>query len=445
MKNILKNRKANDWYISGSGNFDAKLNGNDNSHFKHLRKESLNRLAQTDFPTLKTEEWKYTNLNKILSEDFVHASSVEKQMLLEKDISSFSSENFDNHLLVFINGIFSAELSELSDLPKNVFVGSLSEGLKLKDEIVKDHLDKLLKNKTAFDHLNSSYIIDGFFAFIPDGTVLEKPIQILNISGHSSELTFNTPRNLILAGKNSQATIIEKYIGVEGSKYFTNCASEIFVDENAIVDLYKIELENENSFHIGRTEVIQREKSVFSHYNFSFGGSIVRNDINSKLDGENIECNFNGLYIGRNDQHLDNHTFIDHAKPNCLSNELYKGILDENSHGVFSGKILVDKDAQKTNAYQSNKTILLSEDSSIDTKPQLEIYADDVKCSHGATIGHLDETALFYILSRGIPEEKAKSMLITAFAEDVVSKVKIKPLQDKLNHLIFEHLNRVEI
>jgi len=445
MKSIVKSRKANYWYVSVSESFEAKLNGNDNSFFQSFRKDALNQLSITDFPTLKTEEWKYTNLNKILSTEFPHASSVEKFELTKKDIDKFKEKDFDHHLLVFVNGIFSEELSEVHDLPKNIFVGSLNEGTELENEIVKNHLGKLIKDKTAFDHLNDSYIIDGSFIVIPDGVILEKPIQILNLSGHPNELTFNTPRNLILVGKNSQVSIINKYVGIEGSKYFTNSVSEIFVDENAIVDIYKIELENDNSYHIERTEVYQRVNSVFSHYNFTFGGSIVRNDINSKLDDENIECNFDGLYIGKNDQHFDNHTFIDHAKPNCNSNELYKGILDDSSHGVFSGKILVDKDAQKTNAYQSNKTILLSEDASIDTKPQLEIYADDVKCSHGATVGHLDETALFYILSRGIPEEKAKSMLITAFAEDVVSKVKIKELKDKLNHLIFEHLNRVEI
>ncbi len=445
MKNIEKNRKTNDWFISVSDNFEAKLNGKDNSFLKNYRKDALHQLSVTEFPTLKTEEWKYTNLNKILNTEFLHASSVEEIELTKTDINKFRSEDFDHHLLIFKNGIFSEELSEVSDLPKNVVVGSLNDGLKFKDEIVKNHLGELIKNKTAFDHLNDAYMIDGSFIVIPDGVVFEKPIQILNISGHKNELTFNTPRNLILVGKNSQVSIINKYVGIEESKYFTNGVSEIYVDENALVDIYKIELENENSFHIERTEVYQRANSVFSHYNFSFGGSIVRNDINSKLNDENIECNFNGLYIGKTDQHFDNHTFIDHAKPNCNSNELYKGILDDSSHGVFSGKILVDKDAQQTNAYQSNKTILLSKDASIDTKPQLEIYADDVKCSHGATVGHLDETALFYILSRGIPEEKAKSMLISAFAEDVVAKVKINPLKDNLNHLIFEHLNRVEI
>lgn len=445
MKSIVKNRKANDWYISLSENFEAKLNGNDNSFLKGLRNDALKQLAVTDFPTLKTEEWKYTNLNRVLNKEFVHASSAEKVELTKEDVDSFKAEDFDYYLLAFVNGIFSEEFSDVSKFPKNIFVGSLNDGIQSGNEFIKNYLGKQIENKTAFDHLNDAYMLDGAFVIIPDGAILEKPIQILNISGHTKELTFNTPRNLIMVGKNSQASIFFKYAGIGEKKYFTNSITEIFVDENALVNIYKIELEDVESYHIERTEIYQKANSVFNHYNFTFGGSLVRNDINSKMDDENIECHLNGLYIGRDDQHFDNHTFIDHAKPNCYSNELYKGILDDKAHGVFSGKILVDKDAQKTNAYQSNKTILLSKDASIDTKPQLEIYADDVKCSHGATVGHLDETALFYILSRGIPEEKAKSMLITAFAEDVVSKIKIKELKEKLNHLIFEHLNRVEV
>jgi len=445
MKSVVKNRKANDWYVSLMESFEAKLNGKDNSFLKDLRKSAIDKLAATDFPTLKTEEWKYTNLNRVLKNEFIHAASVEKVDLVKEDVDKFKAEDFEYHLLVFINGIFSEELSEVGELPKNVFAGSLNDEIQSDNKIVKNYLGKQIENKTAFDHLNDAYMLDGAFVSIPDGTVLEKPIQVLNISGHKNELTFNTPRNLIVAGKNAQASIFFKYVGIEGNKYFTNSVTEIFVDESAMVNVYKIELEDVESYHIERTEIYQKANSIFNHYNFTFGGSLVRNDINSIMDDENIECHLNGLYIGRDSQHFDNHTFIDHAKPNCYSNELYKGILDDKAHGVFSGKILVDKDAQKTNAYQSNKTILLSEEASIDTKPQLEIYADDVKCSHGATVGHLDETALFYILSRGIPEEKAKSMLITAFAEDVVSKVKISELKDKLNHLIFEHLNRVEV
>jgi Fe-S cluster assembly protein SufD len=204
-------------------------------------------------------------------------------------------------------------------------------------------------------------------------------------------------------------------------------------------------LDNDDSYHVEKTDVLQARDSQFKHFNFTFGGKLVRNDINAELSDENIECTLNGLYIANDSQHFDNSTFIDNAKPHSVSNELYKGILDDNSRGVFTGKILVAKDAQLTNAYQNNNTILLSENARVDTKPQLEIYADDVKCTHGATVGQLDESALFYILTRGIPKEKAKSMLITAFAESVVAEMSIPELKEEINHLIFQHLNRDEI
>jgi len=215
--------------------------------------------------------------------------------------------------------------------------------------------------------------------------------------------------------------------------------------KNANLDLFKVQNENNNSYHIDTTNAEQNRDSIFSHYSMSFGGGIVRNDINSILKDEHSLCNYYGLSLGNESQHIDNHTLVDHAAPDCDSNELYKGILDDNARGVFNGKIMVRKDAQRTNAYQSNKTVLLSKNSNIDTKPQLEIYADDVKCSHGATVGHLDDLALFYVRSRGIPEELAKSMLIRAFANDVVEKVKIESLRNKLNHMIFAHLQRIEI
>jgi len=250
---------------------------------------------------------------------------------------------------------------------------------------------------------------------------------------------------LIMAGKNSQVSIIANYRGSGSQKYFNNAVTEIFIGENSIVDLYKIQNEKDDSYHIEKVQALQKKNSVFNHYNLNFGGAIVRNDINSLLDDENTETHFYGLYLAHGNQHVDNHTFADHAKPNCMSNELYKGILDDNARGVFNGKIMVRKDAQKTNAYQSNKTILLSRTAKIDTKPQLEIFADDVKCSHGTTVGQLDEESEFYIKSRGVPQELAKSMLIRAFANDVIEKIKIEPLKEQLNHMIFEHLHRVEI
>ena len=270
-------------------------------------------------------------------------------------------------------------------------------------------------------------------------------MQALFLNGDDNEPMLSSPRNLITTEEGSEVNIIMNYSGISEKTYLSNIATDVIAAGNAIVNIYKIQNENENSFHLEKVNVQQEGSSRFNHHSMTFGGSIVRNDINSFLNGENCECHYYGLYLGNGKQHIDNHTFVDHAKPNCMSNELYKGILDGDARGVFSGKILVRPDAQKTNAYQSNKTILLSDKAVIDTKPQLEIFADDVKCSHGATIGRLDETAYFYIRSRGVPAEHAKSMLIRAFANDVIESVKIPELKEKLNHMIFDHLNRVEI
>ena len=416
--------------------------GNENQFLSQLQNDSKAKLSGLKFPTLKTEEWKYTNLKPLLSSEFVHSSELEEVVLTSDDVDRIKFQNFDNYLLVFVNGVLQKELSDIEELKKAIIVSAISEA---DEKIVDKYLSKIAVDKTAFDYLNLSSFVDGLFIQIPDNKILEKPIQILNITGSKSDITFTPSRNLIIVGKNSEASIVQNIVGFEGEKYFNHTSSEIFIDQNGVLNVYKVELENEESYHIDKVDVQQSRDSQFNHYNFTFGGKFIRNDINVELADENIECTLNGLYIGNDNQHIDNSTFINHSKPHCTSNELYKGILDDNSRGVFNGKILVERDAQLTNAYQNNNTILLSDNATIDTKPQLEIFADDVKCTHGATVGQLDESAMFYILSRGIPKEKAKSMLITAFAESVVEGVKIEPLRDELNNLIFEHLNRDKI
>ena len=265
--------------------------------------------------------------------------------------------------------------------------------------------------------------------------------HVLNIASNINKPLVQ-PRNIVIAEANTEANIITEYVGTEKSEYFTNILTDISVDENSHITFFKLQNESNAAYHIDKTEIIQKASSVFNHFSLSFGSRIARNDINTKLDGENIETHLYGLYLGNEEQHIDHHTFIDHAKPNCMSNELYKGILDDKAHGVFSGKILVNQIAQKTNAFQSNKSVLLSDEASIDAKPQLEIYADDVKCSHGATVGKLDEQAYFYIRSRGVSAESARSMLIRAFIDDVVSEIKIDQLKEKVSDTIFEHLHR---
>ncbi len=413
---------------------------NKNRIISELQNDARTQLSKMKFPTLKTEEWKYTNLKELLNSEFVHFSESSKIEIDSEAVEKVASNSFENYLIVIENGVLNRKLSDIEKLNNEINVTTISEAMETHSELVEKYLSKIALDKTAFDYLNLANFVDGLFIQIPNGKVLDKPIQILNISHSKGNKLFTPSRNLFVVGKNSEVVVIQKYVGLLAERYFNNISTEIFIDENGKLDIYKIELESKDSFHIDKTDVLQHRNSNFNHSNFAFGGKLVRTDVNTELNGENIEVELNGLYIGSDKQHIDNNTFINHAKPHSTSNELYKGILDDNSHGVFSGKILVERDAQQTNAYQNNNTILLSDNAKVDTKPQLEIYADDVKCTHGATVGQLDESAMFYILSRGIPREKAKQMLINAFAESVVTEVKIEALREEINNSIFERL-----
>jgi Fe-S cluster assembly protein SufD len=439
------NKNPKEFYISAFTKFEEKLNGQSKTFLHDIRKDALNKLASINFPTTRDEEWKYTNVSPITKQNYVHAINLDSPKITRDEINQLLFNEFDYHLLVFVNGLFSEELSLIGEVPKDVLIGSLSNISQKNPELLKKYYNKFSKIDNAFNALNTVYATDGLVVIVPDGKVVEKPIQVLFINQSDESNLLSVPRNLIAVGKNSQVSVIFNIRGKFDHKYLSNTVTEVFVDESGLVDLYKIQNESDSAFHIDKVQAQQQRSSIFNHYNINLGGAIVRNDINSVLDDENIETHYYGLYLANGKQHVDNHTFVDHAKPNCMSNELYKGILDDNSRGVFNGKIIVRKDAQKTNAYQQNKTILLSRNATIDTKPQLEIFADDVKCSHGATVGHLDEVSEFYIRSRGVPQELAKSMLIRAFANDVVEKIKIEPLREQVNHMIFEHLHRSEI
>lgn len=424
---------------------EAILESCKNAKLKKIQENAKDELLNSKFPTLKVEDWKYTNPKKLLAHRYLHSANLDNVRLNEKEIREFKFNSFDSYLLVLVNGVLEKELSDYVGLEDDLVISTISEALNSENILANKYFSKISKINSAFDLVNLSNFVDGLFIQVPDNKIIEKPIQILNVVGNKREVSFYSTRNLIIAGKNSEATFIQKHVGIDGELYLNNLTSEFAVEQNATLNFYNIELDNNDSYHIEKTDVMQARDSNFRHFNFTFGGKLVRNDMNTELSDENVECTLNGLYIANDSQHVDNSTFINHAKPHSTSNELYKGILDDTSRGVFSGKILVAKDAQLTNAYQNNNTILLSEDAQIDTKPQLEIYADDVKCTHGATVGQLDESALFYILSRGIPKEKAKSMLITAFAESVVAEVSIPELKDEINHYIFQHLNRDEI
>ncbi len=414
--------------------------------FDEIRTKAIEEFNIEKFPTKKDEEWKYTNIKPILKNRFVPSPIFNKDVENLDIVEDYKIPDFDAYRFVFINGIFNKQLSNETILSDGIIAGSLYNLNETKNSILKKiftEQEKTVKGN-IFNTLNTAFLYDGFVFYMRKNNVIDKPLHIINIATSESKKPLIQPKNFIYLEDNTSAEIIFEYIGEENSEYFTNTVSNITLEENSLLKFYKIQNESEKAFHIERTDIKQQNSSSVKHFSLSFGAAITRNDINAKLDGENIECNLYGLYLGNKNQQIDNHTFIEHSEPNCNSNELYKGILDNEAKGIFSGKILVQKEAQKTNAFQSNKSVLLSDKAISNSKPQLEIYADDVKCSHGATVGKLDQEALFYIRSRGVPLEAARSMLIRAFIDDVVKEITIEQLKEKVNHTIFEHLQRVE-
>ena len=429
------------YFISQFDEFEKSLNGEKSSDFHKTRKDAIHKFSELPFPTQKDEEWKYTNISPLLKHNFFPISR--KENVSSEIINRFLFDKMEHSLLVFVNGNFSSELSKLIDIPKGVVIGSLAEALNNNNPVVKKHLGKYAENENYFfTTLSSAFTKDGAFIYVPDGKIVEDPIHIIFITKSGSEKILTQPRNLFVAGKNSQVTIIEHYVSDEDSVYFTNSVTEIVADENAVIDHIKLQEESNKAFHIARMEVDQERSSNFSSHLISYGAEISRNDFNARFNDEGSECMLNGLFMIGDEQLFDAHTMIDHAKPHCNSHEHYKGILQDKSKGVFNGKVMVRRDAQKTNAFQENNTILLSDDAVMNTKPQLEIFADDVKCSHGATIGKLNDEAKFYLKSRGIGEESATAILIHAFASDVITSIKIPALRDYLEEIISKRFNR---
>ena len=428
------------YFIKQFDDFEKSLNGEKASEFHKLRKNAINKFNELSFPTQKDEEWKYTNISPLLKYNF--SPVITKKKVSSEKINKFLFDKMEHSLLVFVNGIYSSELSNLIEIPESVIVGSLSEELKKNNPVIKKHFGNYAKNENHFfTTLSTAFTQDGAFIYVPDGKIVEDPIHIIFLTKSEKDNVLTQPRNLFIAGKNSQVTIIEHYVSDEESIYFTNSVTEIVADENAIVDHIKLQEESKKSFHIARMEVDQERSSKFSSHLISSGAEISRNDFNARFNDVGGECMLNGLFMIEGEQLFDAHTMIDHAKPYCNSHEHYKGILEDKSRGVFNGKVMVRRDAQKTNAFQENNTILLSDDAVMNTKPQLEIFADDVKCSHGATIGKLNDEAKFYLKSRGIGEESATSILIHAFASDVITSIRIPALRDYLEEIISKRFN----
>ena len=405
--------------------------------FHQERKESIDRLEEFGFPTVKDEEWKYTNLLPIIKNEY--ALSAQESIVSKKLLNEYILNQTETNIIVFVNGKLNRELSDID--AANATICSLSEAEKNHSAVVKKYWGKALpENPDSLVSLNTALSSEGVFIHVPKGTVVEKPIQIVYFSTNVSSDLFLQTRNLIVIEENAQVQVTERHQNIDQKEVFTNSVTEIFAHDNSLIDFYKIQNDKRNCSLIDNTWVKQGKNCTCTVDTFSFGGKFIRNNLSFILDGQHSESNMRGITLIGENQLVDHHTLVDHAVPNCQSNEMYKGIFDDNAKGVFNGKVMVRPDAQKTNAFQSNNNLLLTDSASIDTKPQLEIYADDVACSHGCTVGQLDDDALFYLRSRGIPYKEAQAMLMYAFANDVLSNVKIPELKQKINRIIAEKL-----
>jgi len=394
---------------------------------QQLRRDALQAFSAKGFPSPREEEWRYTNVSGIEKKLFsVSASQA------VSDVSSDWLKAYqlpDAWSVVLVNGRFSAELSTLSGLPDGVSVLSLADALAAQAEQVQSHLGQVVNNtEHGFVAFNTAWFSDGLFVHVPPKQVLAKPIQLLHIVTQADALA--TTRNIIIVEESAEANVVETFVGADNA-YLTAAVTEVFVGQNADLTLYKMQSEPEKAYHFGGIYIKQERDARFTHHNFAFGGLLARSDIHADLDHAS-ECVLNGLYLGVKRQHIDNHTRINHLKPYGISRETYKGVLDDKARGVFQGRVIVAEDAQKTDSQMNNRNLLLSVDAEVDTKPQLEIYADDVKCGHGVTVGQLDDKSVFYLQSRCIDEETARNMLTFAFANEMVDKISIKSLHDNV-------------
>ena len=429
-----------DLYVNAFNKFEHELNESVAHPFHHIRKNAISRVKELGFPSLRNEEWKYTNISPILKQSYQFPADLPK--VKDSEILSLMIPTLKDNTLVFLNGHFIESLSSVKFAQKNVIISPIQNLLNNKNSLIQDHLTKYADyQKETFTALNTAFIQDGIFIYIPEGLIVEDPIHILNISDPQGTPFQSFPRNLIIAGKGSQVMVIERQQHLTEGAYLRNSVTEVVIEEDAMVRLITVQDESREAFIINRTQVTLETNSNFSNVALDLGGSIVRNNLGATLNGEHCEANLFGFYLASQKQHIDNHTNIEHLQPNCDSNELYKGILTDQGRAVFSGTIYVARDAQKTNALQANHSLLLSDESEVDSKPQLKIFADDVKCTHGATIGQMDEEAIFYLRQRGIDKANAHTLLRSAFAGEIIEKIDFSELREYINSSINKRLS----
>ncbi|HKA32057.1 MAG TPA: Fe-S cluster assembly protein SufD [Candidatus Binatia bacterium] len=404
-----------------------------------VRKQALERFAALGFPTTHDEEWKYTSVEPL--EKIPFAPGLSHDDGVERRVVDLGLEELAPNRLAVINGRFSHRLARLRALPKGVVAMSFAEAMSGHRDLVERHWARYADYRDqAFGALNTALAEDGVFVYVPAGAELP-PLQLLFIASAADEPTVSHPRSLIVLERGSRATVIETYFGMKDDVYWTNGVTEIALDDNAVFDGYKLQLESPRGFHIATQQARLGRGAVLSSHAFALGAELARNDVNAAFAGEGGDCTLNGLYVTSGRQHVDNHTRIDHERPRCTSRELYKGIMGGKSRGVFNGKIYVHEHAEKTDARQTNRNLLLSEEAWVDTKPQLEIYNNDVKCSHGSTIGQLEEDALFFLRSRGLDIRAAVGLLTQGFANDITGRVKPERLAELLERRLAEKID----
>ncbi|WP_025762010.1 Fe-S cluster assembly protein SufD [Dyadobacter tibetensis] len=428
----LKTKLVADFYAK-----EAVINGEATSDFHQKKRAAISTFEELGFPSRKDEEWKYSSVKDLVSASYKFN---EPGALSAEDVASLNIPDQNANILYFVNGRYHPEMSQLISSSDKIVISSLQEAYQKDPAMVNKYFGAVDSSGDAFTALNTAFAADGVFIHVPANQVVEHPVILRFISDARQENVGSQPRNIVAVGQNAQVKFAEAFRTIGEQRSFTNVVTEIHMDQDSHVEYYKVQNESNQAYHVGSTEVFMLDKSHFYAATVTLNGEFVRNNLSIRINGEHCEAHMYGLYFPDGTQHVDNHTVADHMKPNSESNELYKGILRDKSKGVFNGKIFVRPDAQKTNAFQSCKNIVLSNEATMNTKPQLEIWADDVKCTHGTTTGQIDEEALFYMRSRGISRPEAMSLLMYAFCADVVSQIKIDSIREYLEGVIAEKL-----
>lgn len=435
-------RDAREHYVAGFGQFAEREAAGDPPWLHALRKQAIARFAETGFPTRDDEAWRYTNLGPIARTPFEIAAPA-SAVIGRADLERLSFPVFACSVFVFVNGRFAPSLSAPRALAGGIQVGNLAAALPSPLCPLEGHLGSLARpDEGALVALNTAFFTDGVMLHVPAGVEIETPIHVVYLSVPGERATISYPRTLVVAGRGSRATVVEDFVSLGGGVAFTNAVCEIALAEGSAVEHVSLQREHEDAAHLGAIRVRQARDSRYKAHGISLGGRLTRNDVLAILDGPGADCELNGFYVASDAQHVDNHTTIDHARPQGTSREFYKGVLDDRARGVFSGKVIVRPGAQKTSAQQTNKNLLLSADAEIDSKPQLEIFADDVRCSHGSSIGQLDEDALFYLRARGIDLATARSLLMRAFSAEITARIGIGALRERIDELLLARMLR---